>query len=290
MIDGSQLLGNLYHILEESQRYKEVDATVDFIANRGKRLALIDKIQQIEVRLEDQWNKQVLTPIDQTQLIVHSRYSTGKTTQNIENSVLLNFDLLFDGPKALDKVDSLYDRYLYHDEFGERVKVLKEHVLLGKLDDFLAIRPEDVVHKVMGFRGELLSFIGIDPLSGETYRRFTETLELTPQRLTGSGAVAEALDKTLRNVVKGIEEQKALAQLEKGVKKQDDTVAEGVPVKEDEEIDIADGIPVGSYSNNNQEKPSSLKKARILKIYKRSKVDNISIENSNKDEKDKTKK
>ncbi|MGD0805286.1 MAG: hypothetical protein ABSA11_14600 [Candidatus Bathyarchaeia archaeon] len=289
MINGDQLLGNLYQILEESQGYKNVDAAVDFVANRGKRLSVIDRIQRIESRLGDQWNKQVLTPIEQTQLIVHSKYSTGKTIQNIEDFVLLDFDLLFDGPKALDKSDSLYDRYLYYEEFGARVKVLKEHILLGKLDDFIAISPEDLIHKVMGFKGELLSLIGIDPLSGETYRRFTETHESISPNLTGSGVVAEALDKSIKVVMKGLEEQRAIAQVRKGMENQGDSIE--VPLSKHQNVDVVEGVPNGTYINKSLEKTSTLKKTRILKIYKHSNVDNTSIENnSNKDEKEKSEK
>jgi len=56
--------------------------------------------------------------------------------------------------------------------FGERVARLREEILKGKLDTIMAFDPTMILHGISGFSGEILPFIGWDPLNGETYTRF----------------------------------------------------------------------------------------------------------------------
>jgi hypothetical protein len=59
-------------------------------------------------------------------------------------------------------------------ECFKRVEVLKKGIMEGKLDHLLQSHPGLLIHGVMGYNGELLEELRIDPKLGETYRKITE--------------------------------------------------------------------------------------------------------------------
>ncbi len=70
--------------------------------------------------------------------------------------------------------DTASERRLIVTECFTRIDLLKKSILAGRLDHLLDNHAEILVHWVMGYNGELLPLLGIDPKQGETYRRITE--------------------------------------------------------------------------------------------------------------------
>ena len=254
MIEGEEILNSLYGILEESRSSDKVDAAVNFIANRGRRISLIEKINVVEARFPGQWRKQIYLPLVQNNILVRStKDPSGRVTLKVATDGELNVNTTFDGPRALAQVDSAYDRFLYYNELKQRLEILKERIHTGMLDEFLVFSPEDVIHKIMGLSGELLGLIGIDPFSGETYRRFISQFDSSPPKLTGVGTVAEGVRKMFEGAI-----TQAILK---------DDVAIGILPRDNQDSDIAVGMLIQSASKNQPEKTVTLNKARIIFHY-----------------------
>jgi hypothetical protein len=70
----------------------------------------------------------------------------------------------------LKKMDSPQVRILYLDEFRERSQILLETVKKGELDDLFGIPPFEILHRIIGYYGELLPRLDIDPLKSRIHK------------------------------------------------------------------------------------------------------------------------
>jgi hypothetical protein len=76
-------------------------------------------------------------------------------------------------------IDTKDRRFLYLNEFESRCNTLLEVIKDGLLDQHLSEAPHELVHKIMGQKGELLQTLDIEPKEGSTYKRITRIIALT---------------------------------------------------------------------------------------------------------------
>lgn len=192
MINAQQLLHSLYGLRDQSFSSDKVDSAVDFIANKGRRISLTREIIMIENRLAAEKGSIKFKAISEDAFLVRSLKVSGRASQRIEEDHELFLSFTFsDNMEDLKKLDSENNRYLYHSEFTLRIQILKEHIIGGKLDSYLAVNPGGIVHQIMGFRGELLPVLWIDSSIGETYLRFLKRFELPDVKLIWAYAVTQ---------------------------------------------------------------------------------------------------
>ena len=108
MIDPEAILNNLHKLLEESQASNKVDETVDFIANKGRRISLVEGIMNVEDRLADLWRRQMFVfPINSI-LVESSKGPTGKTFQKLIDQERIILEFILNRMDAWVKLDSPY--------------------------------------------------------------------------------------------------------------------------------------------------------------------------------------
>lgn len=249
MIKGSELINSLMQLYEGSNQYKELDHAIDLVANKGKRLSLYDRVAIIENEMDLTYRKLFPIAFDNSVLIRSKKDPTGKIILSLESDTELSQKLPWEGIKFIFDADAAGDRCLYFEEYKQRLHILKEQILAGSLDEFLAFSSKDVIYRVMGLSGELLQLIGINPRNGDTYRRFVEVAN-----------VPEPDNNIYINAIKGT--QKEIARNLARMNSNSD-IADGVPL----EPNLDDDVAIGRFVETG--KPSMPKKAKLKKYKKK---------------------
>ena len=124
-------------------------------------------------RVYEAYKRRALIPLLTGVYLVRSqKNATGGSNISVEPDTNIRVSLDPQGDSLANKIDGEVSRYTYYGEFMERVTLLREGILKGKLDEVMVLDPTMILHGISGLNGELLKAIGWDPLKGETYNRF----------------------------------------------------------------------------------------------------------------------
>lgn len=191
MLNIDETIKNLKKIKERSKDAKEID---DYISKRVKNICrelihnnvkhTIDRIVKYGLQ-EAQRNL-----LSEKNIVVLSDYGVQSPTMKghfqscaPENLVVIPF--IQNGRQAWAHGDTKDRRFLYLIEFEKRCRKLLDAILDGDLDDSLTEPSYELIHKIMGQKGELLQRLNIDPQIGETFKEISAIL------LNGSHRAAE---------------------------------------------------------------------------------------------------
>ena len=168
MTDKDALLREAEELRRSAESIKYLDEAVEKRSNAGKRQNLVDAIKKVQKKYLD-------TP--------NARFAIRAGTIQNELIMSVNGTLLTD-PTSIANLrhhyegtpnwDTASERRLLVSECFARIDLLNKRILEGKLDHLLGYQAETLVHGVMGYNGEILKVLGIDPKQGETYLRITE--------------------------------------------------------------------------------------------------------------------
>ncbi len=168
MIDKDELLRKAEELRRSAESVKNLDEAVESRSNVGKRQNLAEAIKQVQVKfLNTSEGKVALQGGTLQDLLVKS--VNGRLLP--DPSSITNFNDHYEGTPNWDTAG---ERRLLAGECFTRIDLLKKSIIAGRLDHLLKDHAEILVHGVMGYNGELLEVLGIDPKQGETYRRITE--------------------------------------------------------------------------------------------------------------------
>jgi hypothetical protein len=171
VIDKDELLRRAEELRRSAESIKHLDEAVEERSNAGKRQNLVEAIKQVQVKYIN--NPQARTA-RQAGTIHGELVKSVNGTLHPDLLCIANLRDLYDGTPNWDTVS---ERHLIVTECFTRIDLLKKRILEGRLDHLLNENAEILVHGVMGYNGELLEMLGIDPKQGETYRRITEPRE-----------------------------------------------------------------------------------------------------------------
>jgi hypothetical protein len=116
------------------------------------------------------------------QIIVTSLYRVNKSgqkghfqTSSTDHQMIKSFSM---NPEHAWSVGDRKDfRFLYYNEFLTRSTRLLKAILEGELDDIFSEPSNEIIHQIMGQKGELLHRLKINPQQGETFKRITMIIE-----------------------------------------------------------------------------------------------------------------
>lgn len=188
MIDKDALLKEAEELRKKAESIKNLDEAVERRSNSGKRRNLVDAIVEMQ-------RKYLNT--SQAKVAWQSGTAHAELVKSVNGLLLTDMSniaslrVLYNGTPNWDTAS---ERRLLLSECFKRVEVLKKGIMEGKLDHLLQSHPGVLIHGVMGYNGELLEELRIDPKLGETYRKITEP-DLVP---TGSEVPSKDLDDAQR--------------------------------------------------------------------------------------------
>jgi hypothetical protein len=168
VIDKDELLRKAEELRRSAESVKHLDEAVESRSNVGKRQNLAEAIKQVQVNY---------LYTSQAKVAREAGTINDELIKSVNGRLLpdlLNIANLRDQYEGTPNWDTAGERRLLAGECFTRIDLLKRSILEGRLDHLLSNHAEILVHGVMGYNGELLEVLGIDPNQGETYRRITE--------------------------------------------------------------------------------------------------------------------
>lgn len=179
MLNIEDTLKNLKKIKERSKEAVEID---DHISKRVKndiREQIHDKVKRHIDKVVDFGYKEAQKNLtNERNIVVISEYQVLPPKrkghfQTCAPDDLVVITIIQGGELAWARGDTKDCRFLYLDEFESRCSRLLEAIKEGILDNSLSEAPHELVHKIMGQKGELLQILDIEPQKGMTYKRIT---------------------------------------------------------------------------------------------------------------------
>jgi hypothetical protein len=179
MLNIYETLKNLKKIKERSKDAKEID---DYVIKRVRNVCrelihnnvkqTIDRIVRYGLQ-EAQRNL-----LSEKNIVVLSEYGVQSPTlkghfQSCAPENLIVIPFIQNGKQTWAYGDTKDRRFLYLDEFEKRSRKLLDAILDGDLDDCLTEPSYELIHKIMGQKGELLQRLNIDPHIGESFKRIS---------------------------------------------------------------------------------------------------------------------
>jgi hypothetical protein len=166
--DKDALLREAEELRRSAESIKHLDETVEMRSNAGKRQNLVDAIKKVQRKYLDTPDAWVASKAG----TIHSELI--KSVNGMLRTDLTSITSLRDHYEGTPNWDTVNERRLLVSECFTRIDLLNRRILEGKLDHLLGYQAEILVHGVMGYNGEILEALGIDPRQGETYMRITE--------------------------------------------------------------------------------------------------------------------
>ncbi len=187
MTDKDALLREAEELRRSAESIKYLDEAVEKRSNAGKRQNLVDAIKKVQKKYLD---------IPNTWVAIRGGTIQNELIMSVNGTLLTDptsIANLRDHYEGTPNWDTASERRLLVSECFARIDLLNKRILEGKLDHLLGYQAEILVHGVMGYNGEILEVLGIDPKQGETYLRITE-----PRQELLSAELDEASKKQAR--------------------------------------------------------------------------------------------
>ena len=215
MSEDNSFLRDLDSIVERSKSSRQVDAAVDYTVNSKAREALLERLTLLHNQIADKYSR--ATQFGAFSAVVIRSHKGILKPHNLifdieTNDARLRIPIRLYGPSGWGSIDNLYDRSLYFNEYERRYQALSTALEKGLLDDRLGYSPEVLIHSILGFSGELLPFLGIDPKRGETYTSLKSTEK--PMQIVQYQQLATSISQILEARSKAkLDEPKTIAEV-----------------------------------------------------------------------------
>ena len=181
MLNIEKTLKELKKIKERSKESNKIDDHINERVKNDIRMQIhnivklhVDSI--INYGLKNAHQNQ----ITDRNIIVLSEYQVLPPNRRGHYQTCVSDDLilpLIQGNEQAWKITDTKDRrFLYLNEFESRCNTLLEAIKEGLLDQHLSEAPHELVHKMMGQKGELLQTLCIEAQQGSTYKRITNII------------------------------------------------------------------------------------------------------------------
>jgi hypothetical protein len=172
MSEDDSLLRDLESLRERSESSRLVDVAVDYTANSKAREAILEELSLLHNQTAAKYSQATQFGAFSNVVIRSHKgilrpYNLVLDIEISDARLMLSIDL--QGSSGWGTIDNLYDRSLFFNEYEQRYQALYTALAKGLLDNYLKYPPELLIHSIMGFSGELLPVLGIDPNKGETY-------------------------------------------------------------------------------------------------------------------------
>lgn len=168
MIDKDRLLREAEELKRSAESIKNLDESVERRSNSGKRQNMVEEIKKVQARYLNTSSAKVAW---QSGTLHNELIKSVNGRLFPDQSSIFVYQMDYNGTPNWDTAS---ERRLLATECFQRIESLKKVILEGKLDHLLSSPAEVLIHGVMGYEGELLAVLGINPKLGETYRRITE--------------------------------------------------------------------------------------------------------------------
>ena len=182
MLNIEDTLKNLKKIKERSKEAVEIDDQIRKRVENDIRKQFHGKVKLYIHKVVDSGLKEAKrnltterTIVVTSEYMVQSRGRRGHF-QSCAPDDLVVIPFIQGGKRAWMQRDTKDRRFLFLDEFESRGIRLLEGIKEGILDHLLSEAPHELVHKIMGQKGELLQILGIESQQGSTFTRITNII------------------------------------------------------------------------------------------------------------------
>lgn len=182
MLNVEDTLNNLKKIKERSKEAVEIDDQIRKRVENDMRKQIHDKVKRCIQQVVDDGLKVAQRNLTtERNIVVTSEYmvqSRGRRGhfQSCASDDLVIIPFIQGGKKVWRQADTKDRRFLFLDEFESRGIRLLAGIKEGILDHTLSEAPHELVHKIMGQKGELLQILGIESQQGSTFTRITNII------------------------------------------------------------------------------------------------------------------
>jgi hypothetical protein len=181
MLNIQKALKELKIIKERSKEANKIDDSITKRVENDIRLQIHNSVKLhvdsiINFGLKTAFQNQ----ISDSNIIVLSEYQVLPPNRRGHYQTCVSDDLILPSIQGNEQpwsiADTLDRRFLYFDEYESRCSRLLVAIQEGNLDHVLSEVPNELVHKIMGQKGELLQTLDIEPQKGSTYIRISNII------------------------------------------------------------------------------------------------------------------
>jgi sulfur carrier protein ThiS len=182
MLNIEDTLRNLKKIKERSKEAYRIDDQISKRVENDIRMQIHSILKTYVDKIIDYGLRQAQISLKSDRnIVVTSDYQIQPSKkrghfQSCASDDLVIIPFIQGGKKVWMKGDTKDRRFLFLDEFESRSIRLLEGIKEGILDHLLSEAPHELVHKIMGQKGELLQILGIESQQGSTYTRITNII------------------------------------------------------------------------------------------------------------------
>jgi hypothetical protein len=182
MLNAKDTLKKLIKIKERSKEAVELDDHISKRVENDIREQIHDKVKHHIDKVVDYGYKEAQKNLaNERNIVVLSEYLvlTPKRKGHFQTCApddLVVIPIIQTGAQAWARGDTKDRRFLYLDEFESRSNRLLEAIKEGILDNSLSEAPHELVHKIMGQKGELLQILDIEPEKGSTFNKIASII------------------------------------------------------------------------------------------------------------------
>jgi hypothetical protein len=182
MLNIEDTLRNLKKIKERSKEANKIDDHINKRVENDIRMQIHNNVKFYVDKILDYGLKEAQRSLKSDRnIVVTSEYQIQPSNKRGHFQTCIPDDLVLipiiqGGEWVWAQGDTKDRRFLYLDEFESRCGKLLKAIREGTFDHLFSEAPNEILHKIMGQKGELLQTLDIEPQKGSTYNRINSII------------------------------------------------------------------------------------------------------------------